>query len=79
MLRVLVLVVMAVSFVAEAKDPACAKQCDELLKSAQAQCRREEREPADHDHAGGGSCQLMVRNLRAQCLKKCDGDQRKRR
>jgi hypothetical protein len=64
-----------------AKDPACAKKCDELLKSMAAECRRDEggKHKGEDGHDDAAACQANLKKLRVACLKDCAQEPKRKR
>ena len=67
-----------------ARDPACSSSCDELMKRMAVDCRKTGKGAAQN---GGGeaearhvteACQDGMKKLRAECLKDCRSDQKKK-
>lgn len=72
-----------------AKDPACARSCDDLLKTLSADCRKAA-QPEKHggkhggdkhedSHNDGEACQSVLKKMRTACLKDCQGEPAKKR
>lgn len=67
-----------------AKDPACAKNCNDLLKSMAADCRRAEKgegpghKGGDH-HNDAEACQASLKKMQTACMKDCTTQPKKKR
>lgn len=80
----LLLIALLVSGSALARDPACGRNCDELLKRMAVDCRKAAKGAESH---GGGkaeaqhaaeACQQSMKKLRVSCLKQCAAEQKKK-
>ncbi|MDP1916948.1 MAG: hypothetical protein Q8L14_11905 [Myxococcales bacterium] len=84
-MRVLLIAALLVAGSAFARDPACSRSCDDLMKRMAVDCRKTGKGAEQH---GGGkaeaqhaaeACQNAMKKLRVSCLKECASDQKKKR
>ena len=78
----LALALLLLPLVAFAKDPACARSCDELLKPLLAECRESgggDHHGKDEEHDAAEACKNNATKLRAACLKQCASEAPKKR
>lgn len=84
-MRLFLTLALLLSGSAFAKDLACARSCDDLLKGMAANCRDPGK--AEDHHEGGKAaereateaCQNSMKKLRASCIKQCSTEPKKKR
>lgn len=62
----------------------CNKQCDELLKTMAADCRKSEKgggakHPGEDSHNDAEACNANLKKMRLACTKSCQSDSLKRK
>lgn len=83
-MRLALALALLLPLVSLAKDPACAKKCDELLKGMAAECRRAEKgeggkHKGEEAHNDAEACQANLKKLRVGCFKDCQQTPKKAR